>query len=255
MTYDARELARIRNAVLLVSAVAWGVLLIGPQSMGLQIHCSAMDLGEASLPGSSRGWRAFELPGLLWAGWLVMLAAMMSPVLVSPVRHICQRSFRNRQARSILLFTTGYLLAWTAAGVVPLAIGLMVALLAPQSYLPAAAAALIAMVWQFSPIKQRCLNRCYAHPALAAFGRRADLDALRFGAAHGAWCAGSCWILMSLPLLLPVGHLFAMAFISVLIFSERLESPRPPSWRCRGLGTVTRILIAQTRMLLSAPAR
>jgi predicted metal-binding membrane protein len=112
--------------------------------------------------------------------------------------------------------------------------------------------ALIALAWQFSPFKQRCLNRCHAHGELSAFGAAADLDALRFGLAHGIWCACSCWALMLFPMLLPRGHLVAMACIAVLIFCERLEQPNPPCWRWRGLGKAKRIVLAQARISLHA---
>jgi predicted metal-binding membrane protein len=111
---------------------------------------------------------------------------------------------------------------------------------------------LLAIVWQLSPVKQRCLNRCHAHTELAAFGVAADLDALRFGVSHGIWCAGSCWALMLSPMLLPQGHVAAMAIVAVLTFSERLEHPKPPSWRWRGLGKVSRIAAAQARIRLPA---
>lgn len=179
-----------------------------------------------------------------------MLVAMMSPVLIPPVRHIRLRSFTHRRARSIVLFVTGYAAIWMALGGVLLGIELAVASFAPQSYLPAAATILVALVWQFSPIKQRCLNRCHAHRELAAFGAAADFDALRFGMTHGIWCAGSCWALMLFPMLLLRGHMVVMATVAVVIFSERVELPGPPCWRWRGPSRVVRIMRAQARMLL-----
>ena len=105
--------------------------------------------------------------------------------------------------------------------------------------LPALAAAVLALAWQASPAKQRCLNRCHAHPPLAAFGWRAARDALALGLRHGGWCVGSCWALMLLVLLLPQGHVAGMAAAAVLMFSERLDPPRPPAWRLRGLTPVS----------------
>ena len=144
----------------------------------------------------------------------------------------------------------GYAAIWMTLGGVLLAIELAVKLYAPQSYLPAAGAVVTALVWQFSPIKQRCLNRCHTPTELAAFGAAADFDALRFGVTHGIWCASSCWALMLSPMLLPRGHVLAMAAVAVLIFGERLEQPRPPCWRCRGLGKATRIVVARARIRL-----
>ena len=137
-----------------------------------------------------------------------------------------------------------------AAGGVLLAIELAVKLLAAQSYLPVGGVVLIASVWQVSPIKQRCLNRCHAHTELAAFGAAADLDALRFGLAHGVWCVGSCWALMLLPLVVSGGHIAVMAGVSLWLAAERLERPMPPRWEWRGPNKAARILVAQAQMRL-----
>jgi predicted metal-binding membrane protein len=195
---------------------------------------------------------AMNSAGSLATGWALMLVAMMSPVLIPPVRYIRLRSFTRRRARSTVLFVAGYAAIWMALGGMLLTIELAVRLLAPQSYLPAAGVVLIALLWQFSPVKQRCLNSCHAHTELAAFGAAADFHALRFGMTHGIWCAGSCWALMLAPLLLPRGHVVAMATVTVLIFSERLEQPNSPCWRWRGLGKATRIVLAQARIRLQS---
>jgi len=255
MTYDARELARVRNPVLLLSGLTWILLLAGPFGMVGHAHFHAARSGAMPLGMSFRTLLAMNPPATLAANWLLMLVAMMAPVLIPPIRHIRQRSFRRRRARATALFVAGYAAIWMAVGAVALAIELAVKLFAPQSYLPAAAVLLLASVWQFSPIKQRCLNRCHANTAIAAFGAAADLDALRFGLRHGIWCAASCWALMLFPLLLPRGHTVAMVAVAFLIFSERLERAMPPSWRWRGLGSVTRIAIVQTRMRLDAGTR
>ena len=237
MAYDAPELARVRNPVLLTSAVAWIFLLVAPDNIA--VHCPAMISGGTPL-----------LP--LAASWLLMLVAMMAPVLIPPIRYIRLRSFAHRRARSIALFVGGYAAIWIAVGSVLMPMELAIKWLTPQLYLPAACVSIVALVWQCSPIKQRCLNRCHAHTELAAFGAAADLDAIRFGTRHGLWCAGSCWALMLLPMVLPWGHVPAMAIVSVLIFSERLERPMLPGWRWRGLGRVTRIVIGQARIRLHA---
>ena len=245
MLSDARELARVRNPVLLLSAVTWILLLVEPGGMGVHAHLHGAGAGAMPLGASFRMLLAMNPPASLAAGWFVMLVAMMSPALIPPIRHVRQRSFVRRRARSVLLFVAAYGTVWMLAGGVVLAIELAVKLFAPQSYWPAAAVLLIALLWQFSPVKQRCLNRCHAHTELAAFGTAADLDALRFGLTHGLWCAASCWALMLFPMLLPRGHFVAMAAVAFLILAERLERPMSPAWRWRGLGSVKRILTAR----------
>ena len=149
-----------------------------------------------------------------------------------------------------MLFVIGYAAIWMAVGGVLLAIELAVKLLATQSYLPMAGGGFVASVWQFSPIKQRCLNRCHTHTELAAFGVAADFDALRFGLAHGVWCAGSCWALMLLPLVVSGGHVAVMAGVTLWLASERLERPMAPRWGWRGPNKAARILVTQARMRL-----
>jgi len=254
MTYDTRELARVRNPVLLLSALTWILLLAEPGGMVAHAHFHAAGSGIMPLGTSFRMLLAMNPPAALAASWLLMLVAMMVPVLIHPIRHIRQRSFTRRRARSTTLFVIGYGAVWMAVGAASVAIELAVKVFAPQSYLPASGVLLIAAVWQFSPIKQRCLNRCHASTELAAFGAAADLDALRFGLRHGSWCAASCWALMLFPMLLPRGHAVTMLLVAFLISCERLERPMPPSWRWRGLRGVTRIVIAQARMrLVPAP--
>ncbi len=241
MTHDPRERARVRNRVLLLSAAAWTWLLVDPGGLMMQAHCAATCAGGLPLPAALPTVLAMIPPASLAAGWGLMLVAMMSPALILPIGHVRLRSFKRRRARAVVLFVAGYAATWMAVGCV----------------LPAGGI-LLAIVWQLSPVKQRCLspvkqrclNRCHAQTELAAFGVAADLDALRFGASHGAWCAGSCWALMLSPMLLPRGHVAAMAIVAVLIFSERLEHPRPPRWRWRGLGKVTRIAAVQARIRL-----
>jgi predicted metal-binding membrane protein len=187
------------------------------------------------------------------AGWALMLVAMMSPALIMPIRHVLKRSFKRRRARSVTLFVVGYAAIWMAAGGVLLPAMLILILLEPQSYLPAVGVGIIAFVWQCSPIKQRCLNRSHNHSELAAFGIAADLDSLRFGITHGVWCVGSCWALMLFPMLMSQGHFAAMAVVTFVMTSERLERPKPLSWRLRFPGKLMRIVVAQTRIRLQRP--
>jgi predicted metal-binding membrane protein len=244
MTDRDRELARVRNPVLFISAVAWILLLAGHDMLA---HCPITASGAGSWRASLKMLLAMNQPGSLAAGWALMLVAMMSPVLIPPIRHIRLQSFADRRARSIGLFVAGYAAIWLLVGTLLVSVEVAGALFASPSYL-ALTGALVALIWQCSPAKQRCLNRGHAHTSLAAFGSAADRDALRFGITHGIWCAGSCWALMFFPMLLPGGHIAAMAAVSFLIFSERLELPVRPQWRWRISRKLARIIVAQTQI-------
>jgi predicted metal-binding membrane protein len=246
MIYNAQEWARLRNAVLATSLIAWVVMLLEPR---VSSCCPAN--------GAGMSWRmlfAANPPASLAGDWALMLVAMMAPMLVAPIYHIRISSFARRRTRSTMLFAAGYGVVWTAAGVIIVAVELMATGLAPGSYLPATIVGLIAVVWQASPFKQRCLNRCHSHRPLAAFGIAADLDVLRMGLEQGLWCTGSCWAAMLFPMLLPEGHFIAMAAVALLMFCERLDPPKPPAWRWRGFGTAGRCLSLQLRRPQPGPA-
>jgi predicted metal-binding membrane protein len=186
--------------------------------------------------------------------WLLMLAAMMAPVLVQPIQFVRGSSLARRRTRSTLLFVTGYTAVWMFAGVVMLSLAAALGSSGLPPYVQLTAVFVVALVWQCSPAKQACLNRCHTFWELAAFGLAADSDALIFGATQGVWCTGSCWAWMLLPLLVPGGHIAAMAATAVLIFCERLDDPAPLSWRWRGLGRARRITVGQVRIRMQANA-
>ena len=248
MTTRRPRHTRVSVVLLIVNAAAWVMLLVNPGGILALAHCPA--IGSGPLLVQSRMLLDMNPISSLMAGWILMLAAMMSPALIMPIRHVVERSFRRRRARSVTLFVAGYTAIWILAGGILMPVVLTLNLLAPGSYLPAIVLGVVAFVWQCSPMKQRCLNRGHNHTQLAAFGTAADFDALRFGITHGVWCAGSCWALMLFPMLLSEGHLLAMAVVTFLIISERLESPKPLMWRLRVRGKLMRILIAQTRIRL-----
>ena len=211
-----------------MSAAAWSALVIGPGGAASPSHGLHESIASAS------------------SGWALMVAAMMGPLVAAPLRHVYARSFARRRARAVVLFGSGYLAIWMAAGVMLLALTAAVRLVAPQSTLMLALGTLVALIWECSPLKQRCLNRCHARSELAAFGPAADADAICFGLTHGVWCAGSCWALMLLPLLVSRGHVAAMAAVALWLLAERLDRPMPPRWRVRGVGKAARLVMAQS---------
>ncbi len=178
-----------------------------------------------------------SLPSFLGM-WAAMLAAMMSPLLINPLRHLRDRSLPRHRARAGLLFVVSYAGIWTLGGIALLGMADLLDRFGPAITLGFGAV----IFWQLTPAKQRCLNRHHARPPLAVFGRAADLDSLHFGASSACWCFGSCWGLMLLPLVIMSDQLALMAMITVWIWAEGFSRPRRPSW---GVGlpmTAVRIL-------------
>ena len=245
MSPAARERWQVRSPLLLVAAFSWVALLCLLRITPTSALCAALmpqsvQLGEVLVP--------------LLLGWILMLAAMMGPLLTLPVRHVRDRSFTRRRTRATALFLIGYGLLWSAAGMLLSASAFFATKTIHELSLRLSVGAAIVLVWQLSPLKERCLNNCHSLTELSAFGAAADRDALRFGLSHGIWCVGSCWAIMLFALLPCNGHLFTMAFASMWIFSERLNKTTS-RWDWRGPLHPFRIVIAQTRMRFDSQLR
>lgn len=241
MTAEARRRRRIRTPVLVLAALAWAVLAL------LASGSSSAGSGMSGMAGMTSDTHAStgSLAGFL-ADWPLMLIAMMAPLLIPALRHAYDRSLPGRRWRTMALLVAGYLATWWVAGVVlqELSTGLRAGLGASGALI---IGLLLAIAWQFSPAKQRCLNRHHAHPPLAAFGWAADLSALRFGWVQARWCVGCCWSMMLLPLLAGRWQLAVMIPVSLWVWGETFDTPVQPTWRVRLPVRATRIVLAAGR--------
>lgn len=81
---------------------------------------------------------------------------------------------------------------------------------------------LLAGLFQFSDLKDRCLQEC-RHPAaflLQHYGR-GTANAFRLGRAHGKFCLGCCWALMLVGFAVGVANLWWMAALTALMVYEK----------------------------------
>jgi predicted metal-binding membrane protein len=234
-----------------ISLAAWSVLALDGNEPTPPTFCTSGTPGAVPLSVSFDLAFMFGSPATLASCWALMIAAMMFPLLVAPLQHVRNRSFARRRTRAMLLFVTGYAAVWMTTGVGLQATALALRWVAPPPLACLTLAAATAVMWHISPAKQWCLNRCHRRPHLAAFGAAADHDAFDFGLWLGASCAGACWALMLLTLLVGNSHVLWMIAVTLFVFAERLESPASLAWRCRGPGKALRIVAAQTRMKLA----
>lgn len=214
----ARSQVAVLASLLGLAALAW--LLTHERMLG-------MDTGPGTDPGGL---------GFYVVSWVVMMSAMMFPSIVPMVLafSFVQRRRRDRgtidRAVSSWVFVTGYLLTWTAFGL--LAYGLYVgvrSLSIPElswhrggPYL-AGGVLLAAAIYQLTPIKDACLRRCRGPlDFVLTHWRDGPSGALWMGVVHGAWCAGCCWGLMAALFALGVMSLTWMIAIAGLIALEKL---------------------------------
>jgi predicted metal-binding membrane protein len=155
-----------------------------------------------------------------------MMAAMMFPS-VAPTVALHARMSTTRMS---LLFTGGYLLTWTAAGVVAFVIASVGrqaaggALGWEHAGRPLAGLTLVlAAVYELTPLKDVCLGKCRSPlGALLGSWRGGWSGAIRMGTRNGAWCVGCCWALMASLFALGVMSVTWMAVVAGLIAAEKI---------------------------------
>jgi predicted metal-binding membrane protein len=158
---------------------------------------------------------------------------MMLPSTVPMVRHFiaASRSVENPRATQAA-FLGGYALVWTVFGAVAFTFDLAVHravdsvpwLSAHQWYVSAEVLA-IAGAFQFSALKDRCLDEC-RHPAafLMPRYRRGTSAAFRLGRQHGLFCLGCCWALMLVMFAAGVANLAWMALLGTAMAYEKVAA-------------------------------
>jgi predicted metal-binding membrane protein len=167
--------------------------------------------------------------GLFLLTWVVMMMAMMFPTIAPMVlTHASIVRSRGEGTLPTLAFIFGYLVIWTAAGLVPLTIFELLgsSFAAPISvWLPrvGGAVVVVAGLYQFTTLKNVCLRACRSPLGFVLthdFGGGSPAAA-RAGASHGLYCLGCCWALMAVLAVLGLMNLAWMAVCAVLFFLEK----------------------------------
>ena len=169
---------------------------------------------------------------LFTGGWILMIVAMMLPSSV-PLVVTFGALVRRRRRPDILvaLLLVGYLLVWGAFGLGAWLAdrGVHAAVdglpwLAGQPQLIIATTLLTAGLWQFSPLRDRCLDACRSPLGFVLNrwrGTSERREAIAMGIAHGAFCVGCCWSLMLVMFGVGLGSLSAMLVLGGLTAIEK----------------------------------
>ena len=227
----------IWSAIVAITLVAWVIVVVQAERSG-----SAMAMGAMA-----------ALPFL--AVWVPMMAAMMFPS-VAPVAGLWMRSIAYRSsgagaAARVAGFLCGYLFAWTVVGVLALAAerGLTqaAASLAPSTARWIGVAVFAAAgLYQFTPLKDRCLRACSS--PLGQFLRYAGMGGraidVRVGLRNGAWCVACCWGLMAVLVVVGVMSFPAMIAVAAAIFAEKVWRRGRAASRLVGVGLLVCAVLA-----------
>jgi predicted metal-binding membrane protein len=205
-----RDHPEVFAGILIVAALAWWSTV---ERMAGMDAAPGADLGTL-------GW--------FTSVWAVMMAAMMLPSL-APTAAV-YAALARRQPSRVLLFAGGYLLVWSAAGVVAYGLfklgkSLFANALAWHSggrWL-ATGVLVLAALYQLTPYKRAFLLRCRSPMRfLSTTWRDSGAGAFAMGLRSGGWCLGCSWALMAALFALGVMSLTWMALIAGLVAVEKV---------------------------------
>ena len=191
-----RDRAILSGSLVALAAVAWLALWVWQGSPAGQLLQHAGGGGPVPLEAA-----------LFTGGWILMIVAMMLPSSVPLVVTFGALVGRRRRPWVLVaLLLVGYLLVWSAFGLgawladrgIHAAVD-AIPWLAAHPQLILATTLLAAGLWQFSPLRDRCLDACRSPLGFVLNrwrGTSERREALTMGIAHGAFCVGCCWSLM-----------------------------------------------------------
>lgn len=223
MSTTTTRATRLPTAIPVAIGAAWAVA-IAAEASG---HAGAVH-HHSLVEGAQPLWTVLGLASL---AWLLHVAAVMLPSSLPMVRLFAAVSARQERPRAALgSFVAGYAAIWLAFGLAALGLDAVVheivhaaPWLSERPWLPAAGVLAVAGAFQFSGLKDRCLDVC-RHPAafLLPRYRRGVAAAFRTGLHHGLFCLGCCWALMLLMFAAGLVDLRWMAVLGAVMIYEKI---------------------------------
>jgi predicted metal-binding membrane protein len=166
------------------------------------------------------------------AGWTLMTVAMMLPTSL-PLVMLFRRLTGQRpdHLRLMGFLIAGYLGVWVLFGGLAHFGDLFVheavernEWLGTNAWVIGAGTIMLAGVYQFTPLKYKCLDKCRSPLSFIAEhwrGSHEASQAFRLGAHHGLFCVGCCWSLMLLMFVVGVGNVGWMLGLGAVMAVEK----------------------------------
>jgi predicted metal-binding membrane protein len=250
-----RDRLIVAAALAALTALSWAYILW---------LAAVMDMGGMNMNGfrmvpagiglmmpAPEPWEATEF-AYVFAMWAVMMVGMMTPS-AAPMVLIYARVGRQASAQGRPLapagwFVAGYLAAWTSFAFAATAAqwvldraALLDPMMASASRAFGGIVLIAAGLYQWTPLKDRCLAHCQSplqfilrHGGFRG-GARGAFD---LGLRHGAYCVGCCWGLMALLFVGGVMNVLWIAAISVFVLIEKVVPAGRAISRLAGLAFI-----------------
>ncbi len=229
-----RERLTIVAALVGVTAIAW--LYLWLQARGMAGMSGPNDM--PGMPGMvmSAGptpWTATHF-ALIFVMWCVMMVGMMvpsaAPIVLTFATVNRRKRAQGRPYAPTAVFAAGYLTAWGAFSLAATfaewgleRAALMTPMMDTTSAILGGALFVAAGLYQFTPVKYACLEKCRSPlDFVLNHWREGRRGALSMGLRHGFFCLGCCWVVMLLMFVGGVMNLLWGAAIAAFVLVEKL---------------------------------
>ena len=233
----------IAIAILVGATFTYTVLGVGMNMSAIQMT-PGLGQSQMSMPNISamRNMAAtpavwsFNYSVLMFFMWWTMMIAMMLPSASPMILLYTALIRRTKKTKSIIRqvtsFICGYLLAWAAFSLFAAALQSQLELRdwmspmmmeATNIYL-AAGILIAAGVYQLTPLKTVCLEKCRQPASFLANYKNTWVNSpLRIGLVHGFYCVGCCWFLMGLLFFGGIMNLYWIVGLIIFVAIEKLH--------------------------------
>ena len=233
----------IAIAILIGATFTYTVLGVGMNMSAIQMT-PGLGQSQMSMPNMSAMknmaatpavW-SFNYSVLMFFMWWTMMIAMMlpsaSPMILLYTALIRRTKKTKSIIRQVISFICGYLLAWAAFSLFAAALQSQLELRdwmspmmmeATNIYL-AAGILIAAGVYQLTPLKTVCLEKCRQPASFLANYKNTWVNSpLRIGLVHGFYCVGCCWFLMGLLFFGGIMNLYWIVGLIIFVAIEKLH--------------------------------
>lgn len=233
----------IAIAILVGATFTYTVLGVGMNMSAIQMT-PGLGQSQMSMPNMSAMknmaatpavW-SFNYSVLMFFMWWTMMIAMMLPSASPMILLYTALIRRTKKTKSIIRqvtsFICGYLLAWAAFSLFAAALQSQLELRdwmspmmmeATNIYL-AAGILIAAGVYQLTPLKTVCLEKCRQPASFLANYKNTWVNSpLRIGLVHGFYCVGCCWFLMGLLFFGGIMNLYWIVGLIIFVAIEKLH--------------------------------
>ena len=203
--------------------------------MNMNMGSNNMDMNMGSNNTDMKNRWSISMAMSMFLMWWLMMIAMMTPSAAPTLllfHNLKKIGSEGKKALSYTyLFLFGYLIIWAIFSLIACIIHKFfdissitdAAMMQLKSVQFSGILLITAGVYQFTPLKNACLERCRTPiDFLSSNNRKGAKGSFIMGAHHGLFCLGCCWALMALLFVGGVMNLFWITGLALYVLIEKI---------------------------------